>query len=89
MESENAEIMQDLQRISQQKQDLERKGKNFETQLTEANAVRVSQEDNITKLDSSLQKAQRECETLNQQLEEIESKAAALDVSRASFFLHK
>lgn len=79
LESENSEIMQDLNRISQQKQDIERKAKNLETQLNESNAMRMGQEENISKLDQNLQKAQRECDALNQQLEEVETKAAGLE----------
>jgi len=79
LESENAEIMADLTRISQQKQDIERKAKNIEAQLAESNAIRMGNEENISKLDQNLQKAQRECDTLNQQLEEIETKAGALE----------
>ena len=80
LESENAEITADLQRISQQKQEGERKMKNMEAQLNELNATRLTQDDTLTRLDANLQKAQRECDNLNQQLEEIEGKAATLEV---------
>ena len=80
MENENAEIASDLQRVSQQKQDLERKAKNFETQLNEANIVRATQDGSLEKLESTCSKLQHECDTLNQQIEEVESKAGNLEV---------
>jgi len=79
LENENAEITQDLQRITQQKQDIERKAKNMEAQLNELNATRLTQDDTLGKLDQNLQKALRECDTLNAQLEEVEAKAATME----------
>lgn len=86
MENENAEIAADLQRVSQLKAEVERKAKNFETQLNEANAVRHSQQDSIAKMEGTCTKLQRECDTLNSQLEEIETKAANLEVCFFFFF---
>ena len=85
LESENSEITADLQRITQQKQEGDRKIKNMESQLTELSATRVTQDETLTRVDANLQKAQRECDNLNQQLEEIETKAASLEVRSLSF----
>ena len=72
-----------MQRISQLKQDSERKARNLEQQLNEGNAVRATQDEKISKLENSTNKLQKECDQLNNQIEEIESKAANLDVSIA------
>ena len=58
------------------KADAEKKNKSLESQLNEANSVKASQDESITKLESSCNKLQKECDQLNSQLEEIESKAA-------------
>ena len=70
-----------MQRISQLKQDSERKARNLEQQLNEGNAVRAAQDEKISKLESSTNKLQKECDQLTNQIEEIETKAANLDVS--------
>ena len=80
LENENAEIASDLQRISQLKQDSERKTRNLEQQLNEGNAVRAAQDEKISKLEGSTNKLQKECDQLTNQIEEIETKAAGLEV---------
>jgi len=79
LENENAEIAADLVRVSQLKTEVERKARNFEQQLNEANAVRMAQDENLSKLESSCAKYQKECEQLNAQIEEVEGKAGNLD----------
>lgn len=84
LENENAEIAADLQRVSQLKADMDRKARNLEQQLSEANAVRMAQDENLGKLESSCAKYQKECEQLNQAIEEVEGKAGNLEVSFVS-----
>ncbi|XP_065659055.1 myosin-10 [Hydra vulgaris] len=79
LENENAEIAADLQRVSLLKQESDRKAKNFEAQLSEANAIRMGQEEMISKLDGQCAKLTKECDSLNQQIDEVESKAANLE----------
>jgi myosin protein heavy chain len=79
LENENAELTEDLQRVSQQKQEGDRKNKNMEAQLNELTATRLSQDDQLTKLEATLTKSLKECDNLNQQLEDIEAKAAAVE----------
>ena len=54
--------------------------RNLEQQLNEGNAVRAAQDEKISKLEGSTNKLQKECDQLTNQIEEIETKAAGLEV---------
>jgi len=82
LESDGSEMAGDIQKLSQQKADVDRKVKNYEAQLAEAQSVRQNQEGEISKLDTHCSKLTRECDNLNNQIEEVETKFASSERTR-------
>ncbi|XP_065065923.1 myosin-10-like isoform X1 [Rhopilema esculentum] len=79
LEEENAELAQELQRVTGGKSESERKAKSLEQQLNEANTARFTNEESIQRLEGQAAKSAREVDNLNAQLEEVESRCSNIE----------
>ena len=73
-----------MQELSSRKTEGERKLKVLENQIAEANARLTDDEHQVAELSTVKVKMQKELESANSQLEEVESKCSAAERAKAS-----